>query len=92
MTFRIKLLGAAGPLRFGTPPPPGSWLKSYDPEYARGQGDAVWTADPAQAMTFGSMVEAMACWQQVPKSRPVRADGRPNRPLTGWNVEIEPVP
>jgi hypothetical protein len=32
----------------------GAYLASYDPESDRGNGVAVWTRDPAQAMTFTS--------------------------------------
>jgi len=66
----------------------GQYLKSYDPEAHKGRGTAEWTADPDQAIHFSSAEEAFACWHQVPASRPVRKDGRPNKPLTAFSVEI----
>jgi len=41
-------------------------------------------------MTFGDARAAFECWQQVLRSRPVRPDGKPNRPLTAFTVAIVP--
>lgn len=70
------------------PPEQGSYLESYDPEYAGGMGVATWTTDPAKALTFSTVAEAAALYLSVPKARPRRGDGRPNRPLTAYTVEI----
>ena len=31
----------------------------------------------------------MACYRAVPRNRPVRPDGKPNRPLTMFSVMFE---
>jgi hypothetical protein len=67
----------------------GSYLAAYDPDGNDGHGTASWTADPHKAMTFSSGQEAAACYHAVPRKRPVRPDGRPNRPLTIFNVIFE---
>jgi hypothetical protein len=58
--------------------PIGQYLASYDPEAHGGRGYATWTPDPAKAMTFRDAQAAHEFYQQVPRSRPVRPDGRPN--------------
>lgn len=72
--------------------PEGQWLKSYDPEAFRGRGSAEWTNDVNQAMRFPSTIEAMRYWQQIPRTRPLREDGKPNRPLTAFSVELLAIP
>jgi hypothetical protein len=82
--FRIVLISLADGRTEGVPV--GSYLASYDPEGANGNGIAKWTLDPAQAMTFPTAEAASACYRAVPLNRPLRPDGRPNRPLTIFTV------
>lgn len=70
----------------------GQFLVAYDPEANMGRGEAEWTRDPAKALEFGSMREAFACLTQVPQARPVRPDGKPNRPLTALTMSAGPPP
>jgi hypothetical protein len=70
----------------------GAYLKAYDPEAHDGQGFAEWTMDPAEALRFENAVDALEFWRQVPKSRPVRGDGQPNRPLTAYTIAVEKAP
>ncbi len=65
------------------------WLQSYDPEAHTGRGAVLFTNDVSEAITFADQRAAMACYLQVPKNHPVRADGRPNRPLTAYTVMID---
>jgi len=90
----MTCVGHVGIARPGQPEadPTGQYLRSYDPEAHDGQGNAVWTADLAEALRFDSKPDLMRCWQQVPRSRPRRPDGRPNKPLTAFSVSCEPVP
>lgn len=78
--------------RPGQPDVTGQYLKAYDPEAHGGLGHAEWTTDPAEAMTFPGVAEAQDCWTQVPKARPRRGDGRPNRPLTAFSITLTPAP
>lgn len=81
----------------------GHFLQSYDCDAHEGLGAAVWTADAAQALTFGSFDEARACWwaqsSVVPTvgglipgaERPVPSVVE-NRPLSICSVSIDPLP
>lgn len=70
-------------------PVEGHYLKSYDPEAFDGRGDAEFTTTRSEAMRFSDAGEALELWRAVPKSRPVRPDGKPNRPLTAFSVMTE---
>jgi hypothetical protein len=81
---RIVLISLADGRTEGVPV--GSYLASYNPEGAAGNGIAQWTSDPAQAMTFPTSEAAAACYRAVPLNRPLRPDGKPNRPLMRFSV------
>lgn len=88
---RIICIGPAGTLIAGRQDAPaGQYLSSYDPEAHGGCGFATWTPDPAAAMTFEDASAAFEFSQQVPRCRPVRPDGKPNRPLTAFTIAIMP--
>jgi hypothetical protein len=66
-----------------------TWLAAFDPEADDGRGRIELTSDRALAMSFKSYRDAFATYQRVPKCHPVReSDGRPNRPLTAYTIEI----
>ena len=69
----------------------GQFLMSYDPDFQFGLGRAEWTKDINEAMVFDSMLEAYAVPGIVSKVKPRREDGRPNRPLTAFNIECAPL-
>src|SRR5476651_995426 len=80
----------------GVPTPfDGKYVKAYDPtyHYAPGEYDGGLlevTDDPKQALQFPNVGAAMAKWKQSAgcECHGKRVDGRPNAPLTAWNVEI----
>lgn len=72
--------------------PAGAWLCSYDPDAAHGRGWATWTFDARHALAFTDEVSAMRCWRAQSVVRPLRDDGKPNRPLTCYSVMVEPLP
>lgn len=45
------------------------------------------TTEPQHALRFRSHADAVAEWMRVSTSRPHRADGYPNRPLSAFTVE-----
>lgn len=49
------------------------------------QAHVVATADEAKALVFPDAAAALECWR---KAHGMRWDGRPNRPLTAFTVEI----
>ena len=65
----------------------GQYLKSFDVEAHDGRGTAEWTDDVTLAMQFADVVEAVQVWRTQSKVRPLREDGRPNRPLTAFHME-----
>jgi hypothetical protein len=82
--FRIVLISLADGRTDGVPV--GAYLASYDPEGDGGNGVATWTRDPSQARTFATGEAATACYRAVPFNRPLRPDGKLNRPLTMFTV------
>jgi hypothetical protein len=67
----------------------GKYLEWSDPNAKKGRGAERWTDDPARAVRFDSKEAAMACWQAQSTVKPLRSDGRPNKPMTAWTVTIE---
>ena len=82
--LRIVLISLANGQTDGVPV--GAYLASYEPEGDGGNGIATWTRDPSQAMTFATGEAATACYRAVPLNRPLRPDGKTNRPLTMFTV------
>lgn len=64
------------------------WLKSYDADGHEGRGDVEFADTFEEAQHFETMAEALELSMTVPKSRPRRADGRANRPLRAFTIEI----
>lgn len=82
--IRLVLVSLADGTTDGVPV--GCYLAAYDPEGSDGHGLASWTPDSDKALTFATGAEATACYRAIPRSRPLRADGRPNQPLTMFTV------
>jgi hypothetical protein len=70
----------------------GQYLESFDVEAHDGRGTATWTLDVGSAMKFEDLVSAIEAWQTQSRLRPLREDGRPNRPLTAFSVEPKVIP
>jgi hypothetical protein len=68
--------------------PDGEYLASFDPEAGDGWGEAVFTRDVAKALRFPDFPAAYAFLGTRPTRRPVRPDGKPNRPLTAFTMEF----
>jgi hypothetical protein len=69
----------------------GKYLMCFDFEGEGGRGVGLWTADQGEAMTFETAADAMLFWRTQSKTVPLRADGKPNRPLTAFTVEVARV-
>jgi hypothetical protein len=69
---------------------PLGYLKAFDPEAHAGLGEARFTDNKAEALRFKDAPAAFSCWTLVPKSRPERSDGKPNKPLTAYTIEVAP--
>jgi hypothetical protein len=68
----------------------GAWLVSYDPAGCDGRGDATWSGHPADAARF-TPLEWAELWTASPPNRPLRPDGKPNRPITMFHLMIVPA-
>lgn len=69
----------------------GMFVKSFDPDAMWGRGKVVATPHADEAMKFETTIEAHAFWAQVSKVQPYRTDGKPNRPLTAYSIEMSRV-
>jgi len=69
--------------------PENAWLAEVDYEYGGGRGMARLTDNVEEAMVFPSAMAVHAAWTTVPESRPLRPDGKPNRPLTAYTITAE---
>lgn len=70
----------------------GQYLESFDHDGADGFGYGIFTDDPSKAMKFTDAKSALDFWKKKSMVRPLRADGRPNRPLTASTITLEQVP
>lgn len=66
----------------------GQYLLALDVDARDGRGQADWTADLASALKFETPREAMDTWRRQSNAAPLRDDGKPNRPLSAFTVEI----
>lgn len=72
--------------------PDGTYVVSCDFEAFGGVGHVQLTRQRARAKVFDSPEEAMRYWQTRSRTRPTRPDGKPNRPLTAYSVELVRLP
>jgi hypothetical protein len=42
-------------------------------------------------MRFADLAAAVACWKRQSTVRPLRPDGKPNRPLTAFTITFDQV-
>lgn len=73
-------------------PHAGMWVEKFDHEYNDGQGHGVFTTFRDKALTFKSGADALDFYRRQSRVRPLRPDGKPNRPMTGLTVLIGEVP
>ncbi len=67
----------------------GDYLSWFDVDALRGKGGCRFTPDPLLALRFESQEAALEAWRKQSTVRPLREDGRPNRPLTA--ISMTPV-
>jgi hypothetical protein len=69
----------------------GKYVKTYDPDHGE-HGRLTVTADLQDAMHYEDAGAALEVWKAVNRNHPTRSDGKPNRPLTAFTVEMVNVP
>jgi len=67
----------------------GQFLEYFDPDAYDGRGEVRFTVDRLRAKHFETAADALRFWNMVSPSRPTREDGKPNKPLTAFHMEIE---
>lgn len=89
----VKIIGLSTPAPEGTVGDQldrehgGRYLVSYDPKTEAGEKPRlVTTADRSKAKRFNSIADFHALYSEPYGIRPW--DGKPNRPLTAFNVEV----
>lgn len=83
--YAMKILAAADG---GYTPLAGHYLASFDPDAHNGRGEIKTTREIAYALIFHDETTAFEFWKQQSSERPLRFDGKPNRPLTAYSVEF----
>lgn len=68
-------------------PVEGAYLKSFDPDAFDGRGHVVFEPDKHKAQLFNSLEAVFAEWHRESTVRPLRSDGKPNKPLTAFHIE-----
>lgn len=87
--YVIRLLGyATKPLWAEEDARPGEYLKFYDPDGDGGAGTIVTSPNIDEAIKYTSAIEAGRARNLISTILPVRLDGKPNRPLSAWHIEI----
>ena len=66
----------------------GLYLESFDADAYQGRGYAAWTRDLNKAMKFAKPEDCHKIWRTISKTRRFRDDGKLNRPLTAYTIEI----
>jgi hypothetical protein len=89
--YRLKLLETASGVPHSCC---GKYVKTYDVAFVHPHGydggKLVMTSNPDEALAFDSQREAFELWRSTaPAPYDKRPDGKPNRPLTAFTVEVE---
>lgn len=91
--FGIRHMSHARILALGGPDiPDGSWLMYCDVEGLGGRGDIRWTDHPSRALRFATKIDALSLFHRQSTFMPLRPDGKPNKPLTAYTINIEVIP
>jgi len=65
------------------------WQPEVIPEgFEKVTGRSWFTTDPCDALQFLSQTAAVEALRTQSKKHPLRSDGKPNRPMTSFTVEI----
>jgi hypothetical protein len=91
MPYVIRLLDAPGKIIKRMADPAGMYVASGDADAHDGMGSLTGTRDIRKALRFAKASEAFAWYQTQSKVRPLRDDGKPNRPFTAFTVTVEEV-
>jgi hypothetical protein len=87
MQYALKIVGVPIALTH-TPFEVGHYVKVYQANGNYGRGFLETTDDLDKAIHFADAHAALECWRAISTTHPKRPDGKPNRPLTAFSVEL----
>lgn len=64
------------------------YFKAFDFEFDNGVGAAEFTRSRDEALKFPTVSDALQFWNTQSKTRPIRPDGKPNKPMTCTFIEV----
>ena len=67
------------------------FLKDYDPDCSNGGGGVDYTLNFLEAKKFSSIKEASAYCARPSKTNPLRADGKPNVPISAFSLNASVI-
>jgi hypothetical protein len=70
----------------------GCWLASYDVDARDGLGSVTVTTKPEMALRFPDAGAVFAAWREESTVRPLRDDGKPNRPVSAFTITAKALP
>lgn len=87
--YVLRILGLQGRMLHPKGESPvGKFITGYRPLAYDGLGEVLFSPHLQDALAFETQAEALAFYRHVPKHRPLRPDGQPNRPITAFTVEV----
>lgn len=86
MAWLIQALGVPGIADelIGAP----RYLSAFDPEAHEGRGLVTFTTNPNEAIRYETTTAALEAWRSESRTVPLRPDGKPNRPMTAFTIEL----
>lgn len=75
----------------GTTPHDGRYVVHWDPHTEYGILKLTSSVQRGLARRFASAEQVLKEWRTISKHHPVRPDGKPNRPLSGITISVEPL-
>jgi len=64
------------------------YLVSFDFDALGGRGWGIFSDKPEHAMRFKTLRDALEFWRTQSTVKPLRPDGKPNRPLTASTISV----
>lgn len=85
----MKIMKVVGLADGRMTPVDGTYLVQMDVDARAGRGMVETSLDRTKARQFDSAAAALEYWRRPSTVTPTRPDGKPNRPLTAYTVEVE---
>ncbi len=83
----IQIIGLANGMDSGGAE--GQYVHRYNPDGNMGRGDLILTHDKSKAKRYMDFKQATDDWRRISTTHPVRHDGKPNRPMTAFTIQVK---